>query len=101
MHIVLVNIHIKKEYLEAFLTATRENAKQSNREPGVARFDLLQQQDDPTRFNLIEVYRTGADPARHKETLHYNKWRETVAEMMLEPRFGVVYNNIYPEDDGW
>jgi (4S)-4-hydroxy-5-phosphonooxypentane-2,3-dione isomerase len=101
MHIVLVHIQIKPEFRDAFLEATLHNARNSVQEPGVARFDVLQQKEDPTRFTLVEVYRTTEDPARHKETEHYNAWRETVTEMMATPRQGVAYENIFPDEKGW
>ena len=101
MLVVHVNVHVKPECVEAFREATLENASNSVREPGVARFDVLQQSDDPTRFALVEVYRTADDPARHKETAHYQTWRDTVAEMMAEPRSSVRYDNVYPDDEGW
>ena len=78
-----------------------ENALNSMREPGVARFDVIQQNDDPCRFVLIEVYRDEKSPAAHKDTAHYRKWRDTVADMMAEPRQGIKYTNIFPEDQGW
>lgn len=83
------------------MQATAENARNSLLEPGIARFDVVQQQDDPTRFVLVEVYRTAEDPAKHKETSHYLKWRDTVADMMAEPRYGIRYCNVFPEDAGW
>jgi quinol monooxygenase YgiN len=101
MFIVHVHVHVKPEFVEAFKEATVENASNSVQEPGIARFDVVQQQNDPNRFILVEVYRTDADPARHKETAHYAKWRDTVAEMMAEPRSSVKYDNIYPDDEGW
>jgi quinol monooxygenase YgiN len=101
MFIVHVHVHVKPEFVEAFKEATVENAGNSVQEPGIARFDVVQQQNDPNRFILVEVYRTDADPARHKETAHYAKWRDTVAEMMAEPRSSVKYDNIYPDDEGW
>jgi quinol monooxygenase YgiN len=70
-------------------------------EPGIARFDVIQQLDDPTRFVLVEVYRTPEDAASHKETAHYETWRNTVADMMAEPRSGVKYANVFPDDEGW
>ena len=70
-------------------------------EPGVARFDVIQRQDDASRFVLVEVYRTSEDPAKHKETEHYKRWRDTVAEMMAEPRSSVKYTNLFPDDKGW
>ena len=101
MLVVHVHVHIKAESVEAFRDATLENASNSLREPGVARFDVLQQSEDPTRFLLVELYRTAGDPARHKETAHYQTWRDTVAEMMAEPREAVRYTNIYPAEQGW
>ncbi len=101
MHIVFVHVHVKPEFVAAFREASLENARHSVQEPGIARFDVLQQEDDPTRFILIEVYRTPDDPARHKETGHYQRWRDTVANMMAEPRQAVRYTNIFPDDGGW
>ena len=101
MLVVHVFVHVKPEYVEAFTAATIENARDSVREPGIARFDVIQQQDDPTRFVLVEVYRTPDDPARHKETAHYARWRDSVAEMMAEPRSSVKYANLFPDDPGW
>jgi autoinducer 2-degrading protein len=101
MLIVHVHVHVKGDQVEAFRAASIENAKQSVKEPGVARFDVIQQQDDPTRFVLVEVYRTADDPAKHKETAHYKKWRDTVESMMAEPRTGVKYSNVFPEERGW
>ncbi|OGO35267.1 MAG: antibiotic biosynthesis monooxygenase [Chloroflexi bacterium RBG_16_54_18] len=101
MYIVHVHAKVKPEFIEAFRQATIENARNSVQEPGVARFDVLQDRDDPCNFLLLEVYRTREDPARHKETAHYAKWRDTVTEMMDEPRRSVKYDNIYPEDSDW
>jgi quinol monooxygenase YgiN len=101
MLITLVHIHVKPEFLEAFIEATLDNARNSVQEPGIARFDFIQQADDPTRFTLIEVYRDEDAPARHKETVHYNRWREAVVDMMAEPRVGVRYSSIFPDDGGW
>ena len=101
MIVVHVQVHVKPEHVDAFRSASVENARNSVREPGIARFDVIQQVDDPSRFILVEVYRTAEDPARHKETPHYKVWRDTVAEMMAEPRVGVKYANIYPADEGW
>ena len=101
MFIVHVFVHVKTESVEAFKAATLENARNSVQEPGVARFDIIQQQDDPTRFVLVEVYRTPADPAKHKETAHYQTWRDTVADMMAEPRSSTKYDNVFPADEGW
>ena len=101
MLIVHVFVHVKPDQVEAFETATIENARSSIREPGVARFDVIRQQDDPTRFVLVEVYRTEQDPARHKEMAHYKKWRDAVAGMMAEPRTSVKYTNVFPNERGW
>jgi len=101
MFIVHVFVHVKPECAEAFMTATIENAQNSLKEPGVARFDVLRQQDDPARFVLVEVYRTPGDAGLHKETTHYKKWRDTVADMMAEPRSSVKYINIFPDEKGW
>jgi autoinducer 2-degrading protein len=101
MFIVHVFVHVKPDQVEAFRTASLENARESIKELGVARFDCLQQQDDPTRFVLVEVYRTAGDPAKHKETKHYQKWRDTVADMMAEPRSSIKYTNVFPDDKKW
>ncbi len=101
MLIVHVHARVKPECVEAFREATVENAQNSVLEPGVVRFDVIQQADDPTRFILVEVYRTPEDPARHKETAHYKKWRDAVEPMMAEPRRSVRYENVFPETKGW
>jgi quinol monooxygenase YgiN len=101
MQIVLVHVHVKPEFVEAFKAESLENACNSLQEPGIARFDVIQQVDDPQRFLLVEVYRTEAAAGQHKETAHYLKWRERVAEMMAEPRQGVKYQNVFPDDPGW
>ncbi len=101
MFIVQVHVHVKPECVDAFRAATAENARSSVQEPGVARFDVLQQQEEPTRFVLVEVYRTPEDPAAHKETAHYLTWRDAVADLMAEPRSSVKYDNVFPEDAGW
>src|SRR5687768_2043172 len=101
MLIVHVHIRVKPESVKAFRAATLENARNSVREPGVVRFDVIQQEDDPERFVLVEIYRDPEDPARHKETAHYAAWRDTVAAMMAEPRTSRKYRSIYPDPDGW
>ena len=101
MFIVHVFVHVKESRVEDFISATIENAQTSINEPGVARFDFVQQQDAPTRFCLVEVYRTAEDPAKHKETAHYQKWRDSVAEMMAEPRSAIKFFNIHPDEEGW
>ena len=101
MLIVHVHVHVKAESVEAFKAATLANARESVKEAGIARFDIAQQQDDPTRFVLVEVYRTPEAPAAHKETKHYQTWRDAVASMMAEPRTSVKFTNVFPEDEGW
>ena len=101
MFIVHVNIRVKPEFLESFKQATLANARASVQEPGVARFDVVQQSDDPTRFVFVEVYRDVQANAAHKETSHYATWRDTVAPMMAEPRSSVKFTNIFPGDEGW
>lgn len=101
MLVVHVHVHVKPECVESFRTATVENARNSVREPGIARFDVVQQADDPTRFTLVEAYRTPEAPAAHKATAHYAAWRDAVADMMAEPRAAVKYANVYPADETW
>src|SRR3954452_15019790 len=101
MLIVHVHAHVKPEAVAEFKQATIENARASVQEPGIARFDVLEQQDDATRFVLIEVYRTTDAAAAHKETAHYAKWRDTVASMMAEPRQSVKYNTVFPDARDW
>jgi autoinducer 2-degrading protein len=101
MHIVHVFIHVKADKLEEFIQAAQANATASIQEAGVARFDFLQQADDPTHFLLVEVYRTPEDAAKHKETAHYNRWREAVEPLLAEPRSRILYRNLAPADPGW
>ena len=101
LQIVHVAVHVKPDRIEAFKSATLDNARNSVQEPGVARFDVVQQTDDPTRFVLLEVYRSAAAVAAHKETAHYARWRDTVSDMMQEPRSGVKFNNVFPDDEQW
>ncbi len=101
MLVVHVHVRVKPEFVEAFKAATVENARQSVREPGIARFDVIQRQDDPARFVLVEVYRSVEATAAHKDTAHYARWRDSVADMMAEPRSSVKYSNIFPDDSGW
>ena len=98
MLVVHVHVHVKSECVEVFKAATLENARQSLREPGIARFDVVQQADDPTRFVLVEAYRTVEATAAHKETKHYQTWRDAVAPMMAEPRTSVKFTNVFPGD---
>jgi autoinducer 2-degrading protein len=101
MQIVHVHVNVKPEFVEAFKQATIENASHSVREAGIARFDVIQQADEPTKFILVEVYKSADAPAAHKETAHYARWRDRVAEMMAEPRQGIKYTNIFPDDGNW
>ena len=98
MIIVHVHVHVKPEFVEDFRLASMANARDSLEEPGIARFDVLQQADDPTRFLLIEIYRTADDPGRHKQTAHYQVWRDTVENMMAEPRYSVKYSAVAPAE---
>ncbi len=101
MLIVQVHVHVKPDCIDAFRAASVLNAQHSVKEPGIARFDVIQQADDPSRFVLVEVYRTPEAPAAHKETAHYAAWRDAVADMMAEPRHSVKYQNAFPGDEGW
>ena len=101
MQIVHVHVKVKPECIDDFISASLENARQSMKEPGIARFDVIQSPDNPEQFVLVEVYRTSDDPAKHKNTGHYQKWRDTVADMMAEPRHGDWFVNLFPEDQGW
>lgn len=101
MFIVHVHVHVKPESVAGFRLATIENARSSVLEPGIARFDVVQQADDATRFVLIEVYRTTEAAAAHKETAHYAKWRDAVATMMAEPRYSVKYSAVFPDPQDW
>jgi quinol monooxygenase YgiN len=99
--IVHVQVHVKPEAVAAFRAATLANARASVREPGNARVDVVQSREDPTRFVLVEVYRNADAPAAHKETAHYQEWRDAVAGLMAEPRTSVKYGNLFPDDAGW
>ncbi len=98
MLVVHINIHVKAECVQPFIEATVANARESLKEAGIARFDVVQQQDDPTRFVLVEAYRTPDAPASHKETKHYATWRDKVAPMMVEPRSSIKFTNLFPFD---
>lgn len=101
MLVVHVHVHVKAEAIDRFREASIENARNSVQEPGVARFDVIQQSDDPSRFVLVEVYRSPEAAAAHKETRHYQVWRDAVVDMMAEPRSSVKYANVFPSDEGW
>jgi autoinducer 2-degrading protein len=101
MLVVHVHVHVKPEQLEAFVALTRKNSNESLKEPGVARFDLVQQSDDRTRFILVEAYKTPEAPAQHKETPHYAAWRDAVAPMMASPRTSVKFESLCPDEARW
>ena len=101
MYIVHVHVAVKPDYVEEFIDASLDNAQNSVKEPGVARFDVIQSLDDPAKFILVEVYKTPDDAALHKQTGHYARWRDTVADMMAKPREGIKYANLFPGEDDW
>jgi autoinducer 2-degrading protein len=101
MLVIHIQVRVKPDFVEQFKAATLANARESVREPGIAGFDIVQQQDDPTRFVFVEAYRTSEAPAAHKETRHYQVWRDTVASMMAEPRSSVKFTNLFPDDQNW
>jgi quinol monooxygenase YgiN len=101
VYIVLVDVSVKPTDVDKFIQSTLDNAKNSRLEPGVARFDIIQDKDDLTKFVLIEAYHTTEDAAKHKETAHYARWRDQVADMMAEPRKSAKYTNIFPDENGW
>lgn len=101
MLIVHVHVRVRPEFVDEFRQATIENARNSVQEPGIARFDVVQRQDDPTRFILVEVYRSTDATARHKETAHYRAWKDRVESMLAEPRSRVEYAAVFPGDEGW
>ncbi len=101
MLVVHVQVHVRPECVEAFKAASLANASASLREPGVARFDVVQQADDPTRFVFVEAYRTADAPAAHRETAHYRAWREAVAPMMAETRTRVEFASVFPDKTAW
>ena len=101
MLIVHVFVHVRPDCVADFQKASLDNARNSIQEPGIARFDVIQQNDDPTRFVLVEVYRTPEAPGQHKETDHYVRWRDAVAPMMAEPRQSIKYTNVFPDENGW
>ena len=101
MLVVHVHVRVKPEFIQPFIKATLANARASVQEPGIAAFDVVQQQDDPARFVLVEAYRTDDAPAAHKETPHYQLWRDSVSSMMAEPRASVKFTNLFPDDPNW
>ena len=101
MLVLLVSIKVKPECVEDFKRATVDNASNSRKEPGIARFDFSQSNDDPTRFILYEAYRTADGQAQHRETAHYQRWKAAVEPMMAEPRTGTKFTNVFPSDSAW
>jgi quinol monooxygenase YgiN len=101
MFLVHVFVHVMPDVVDDFKRATMANARASVLEPGIARFDVLQDANDPNQFVLVEVYRTEDDIASHKETEHYQRWKQAVADMMAEPRTKKIYYNIFPDEAGW
>jgi quinol monooxygenase YgiN len=101
MLILHVHVHVKPEHSGGGRRATVQNAAASVQEPGVARFDVMQQADDPTRFVLVEVYRNLDATVKHKQTSHYHTWAATVTDLLAEPRTRVSYHNVFPNDQGW
>ena len=101
MLIVHIFVHVKPEAVEAFQKATLENARNSVQEPGIIRFDVIRQIDDPSRFVFVEVYRNVEATAAHKETAHYAAWRDAVADMMAEPRTSIRYSEVFPDESQW
>ena len=97
MQVTIVHVVVSPDHIQDFIAASRLNHEASVKEPGNRRFDILQSSDDPTRFVLYEAYENAVEAAKHKETEHYLKWRETVAEWMAEPRRGVPYDGLFPE----
>lgn len=101
LHIAVVHVHVRPERIEEFRVASLANASASRLEPGVVRFDVLQETEDPTRFVLVEVFRSPAAAAAHRETAHYHRWRDSVNDMMAEPRTNRKYVNVSPDDGAW
>lgn len=101
MVILHVHVHVRSEHLDAFREATLENARNSIQEPGVLRFDLVQQVDDPARFVIVEVYRDDAAVDAHRRSAHYAKWRDLAEPMMAEPRSRTLFKAVFPEEDKW
>ncbi len=98
MEVTLVHVQVKREHLEEFIAETLENHEGSIREPGNLRFDVLQSEEDPTRFVLFEVFRSARDVASHKETSHYLRWRDAVGGWMASPRKGERHRLLAPKD---
>ena len=101
MHVVVVSIRVRPDRVAEFIESTHDNVRETLKENGVLRFDLLRQRDDPTRFLLFEVYRQAEDHARHKETPHYQRWAAVAEPMLAEPRTRIIYESAFPRESGW
>lgn len=102
MLVTCVHVYVKKDRIEDFIAASVENHTSSVKEPGNLRFDVLQCDADPSKFLLYEAYESEEAAAAHKETAHYRKWKETVADWMARPREGVTHRAVAPADrSGW
>jgi len=101
MYIVHVSIHVKGDKIDEFKLVSLDNAQHSVQEAGVARFDVIQESENPTRFLLVEVYRSEQAAAEHKTTTHYERWRVAVEPLLAEPRTRIIYKNIFPDEQGW
>jgi autoinducer 2-degrading protein len=101
MYVVCVTVFVKPEDVNDFIEATKDNASNTHNEPGNVRFDVLQAVDEPSKFFLYEVYKAEEDFKSHQQTQHYLRWRETVADMMAQPRQGVKHYNVFPSDGDW
>src|ERR1035437_1491413 len=101
MHILIVHARVKAEFIDAFKQATAINAENSAKEPGVARFDFLQEQDDLFKVVLYEVYRDYVASAKDKQTAHYNGWKDSEGHMFQKPRQPAFYTNVFPAGEAW
>lgn len=101
MVILHVHVHVRPEHLDAFREATLENARNSIQEPGVLRFDVVQQVDDPARFVIVEVYRDESAIEAHRQSAHYAKWRDLAEPMMAEPRHRALFKTVFPDEEDW
>jgi (4S)-4-hydroxy-5-phosphonooxypentane-2,3-dione isomerase len=101
MLVVHVHVHVKPEDLDEFIVETRLNAAASLEEPGVRRFDVLQEEAEATHVVLNEVYVDSSAADAHKQTAHYARWRDAVAGMMARPRSSTRFAAVFPAEDGW
>jgi autoinducer 2-degrading protein len=98
MYAVCVSVHVKPEFIVPFIEATLDNARNTRREPGNLRFDVLRSEDDPNRFFLYEIYRNRESFTRHQDTAHYFRWRDEVTLWMAEPRVGLKFIPLFYGD---